>query len=429
MSRHILHVVRSLRAETGGLVEAVKNLSAGMRELGQASTTVSLDPADAALADGSTIVLGRTSHGYGRSPDYVPWLREHRGDFDAVIVHGLWQQQGFGAWQALRGTKTPYFVFTHGMLDPWFKRTYPLKHVKKWLYWPWAEYRVLRDAAGVCFTSEEERRAARQSFWLYRARELITPLGLGGPPREPAQLRETFLNAHPVLRARPFLLFLGRIHPKKGLEQLLNAYAGVLGQRADAPGLVIAGPAVSEEYLESLKRLAVELGMDHAVRWIGMVTGELKWGALSACEAFVLLSHQENFGMAVVEALACGTPVLVSKQVNIWREIVADGAGWAVQDNEAGAAEVLAQWQLMPAGQRAAMAAAARGCFERRYAARAAAENLVAAMETAVRQPPVPARAGSPLPEFAGPGLRGDEAGTARKTPTGDRRAGAESTA
>ena len=79
-------------------------------------------------------------------------------------------------WLALeslrkQGFHTPaYFVFTHGMLDPWFKRTYPLKHLKKWLYWPWAEYRVLRDAQAVLFTCEEERILARQSFWLYKCK-------------------------------------------------------------------------------------------------------------------------------------------------------------------------------------------------------------------------------------------------------------------
>ena len=104
-----------------------------------------------------------------------------RAQFDAVIVHGLWQYSSFGVWRALAGTDTPYFVFPHGMLDPWFKRTYPAKHFKKLLYWPWAEYRVLRDAAAVLFTSEEERRLARESFALYRAREVVVNYGTAAP--------------------------------------------------------------------------------------------------------------------------------------------------------------------------------------------------------------------------------------------------------
>jgi len=402
MSWRILHVVRSLRPETGGLVEAVRNLAPALRQLGHTSTTLSLDPADGARADGATIVVGRASHGYGRSPEYVRWLRAHRREFDAVIVHGLWQQQSFGAWRALRGTDTPYFVFCHGMLDPWFRGAYPLKHFKKWLYWPWADYRVLRDATGVCFTSEEERRAARRSFWLYRARELITPLGIAEPAGDPRVQRDAFLDAHPELRERPFLLFLGRVHPKKGLENLFSGYAAISGRRADAPGLAIVGPCADDAYRQSLKALTARLGIERSVCWLPMTTGDEKWGALRACEAFVLLSHQENFGVAVVEALACGRPVLISNRVNIWREIVADGGGLAVDDTEQGAAGVLRQWGAMPAESRAAMGRAARDCYSRRFAIATAAEHLVRALEEATSGELPVASAHSPFPASAG---------------------------
>lgn len=411
MSWRVLQVIRSLRPETGGIAEAVRNLTPELCAAGCTMTTVSLDPADASANDVDAIVLGRATHGYGRSPEYVGWLRAHRREFDAVIVHGLWQHQGFGAWQALRGTDTPYFVFCHGMLDPWFKRAYPLKHLKKWCYWPWAEYRVLRDAAGVCFTSEEERRAARESFGLYRARELVTPLGLAAPAGDPEAQRETFLRENPALRGRRFLLFLGRIHPKKGLEDLLRAYAALREGGPDAPLLVVVGPCADRVYLDDVKALADRLGIGPAVHWLGLATGDQKWGAIRACEAFVLLSHQENFGMAVVEALACGRPVLISKRVNIWREIVEDGAGWAVQDNEAGAAEVLVQWQLMAPARRAAMAAAAQRCYAARFSAVGAAEAMVRAMRGAIAEPVPVATARSALPPIA-PALaamRGDE--------------------
>ena len=83
----------------------------------------------------------------------LPWLRIHGGDYDRVIANGMWQYPSFAVWRHFAGSVTPYYVFPHGMLDPWFKRTYPIKHLKKWLYWPWAEYRILRDAAAVIFTS------------------------------------------------------------------------------------------------------------------------------------------------------------------------------------------------------------------------------------------------------------------------------------
>lgn len=366
MSLKLLHVVRSLRRETGGLAEAVRNFSLAQRQRGDEPTIVSLDPADA--GEESVVVLGESSEGYGFAPRYSPWLRQHAASFDLIAVHGLWQYQGFGTWRTLRGGVPPYLVFCHGMLDPWFKRTYPLKHVKKWLYWPWAEYRVLRDAAAVCFTTETEQRLARASFWLYRARERVLPLGIPEPPGEGARQREAFYAAYPVLQGRPFLLFLSRIHPKKGIELLLQGYAAGFAGASEAPRLVIAGPSTDETYRRRLQMDAARLGIGDRVVWLPMLSGDLKWGALRMCEALTLFSHQENFGVVVAEALACGRPVLISDQVNIWREIAGDGAGVAGADSVTGATETLVRWRASNAAERVAMGAAARACFKRRFA-------------------------------------------------------------
>ncbi len=365
MSARVLHVVRSLRRETGGLAEAVRNLAAAQRRRGDAASIVSLDPADASLPD--VRVLGRHSHGYGYSPELVPWLRAHAVEFDVVVVHGLWQYQTFGVWRALRGGPVPYVVFPHGMLDVWFKRAHPLKHAKKWLYWPWSEYRVLCDAAAVCFTAEEERRRARQSFWLYRANERIAPIGIQAPDGVPAAERAAFAAACPELGGEPFILFLGRVHPKKGVDILLRAYAAAYRGRPGAPRLAIAGPSPDDRYRAELKALAASLAIAAAVTWLPMITGDVKWGALRSCATFALFSHQENFGVAVAEALACGRPVLLSDQIAICREIEMDGAGFVASDTVAGAVEALARWRDCPAANRAVMAACAEDCFRQRY--------------------------------------------------------------
>jgi len=372
MSLRVLHAVRSLRRETGGLAETVRNLVAAQRARGATVTIASLDPADAVEAN--LVVLGERSHGYGYAPRYVPWLRAHAGDFDFIAVHGLWQYQSFGAWRALRGGVTPYAVFCHGMLDPWFKRAHPLKHAKKWCYWPWAEYRALRDAAAVCFAVDEERRLARESFRLYRVRERVVPIGIPGPPGEPEAECEIFFTAHPELRGKKFLLFLARLHPKKAIELLLAGYAAAWPGGAGAPVLVIAGPCDDETYLDRLKGEAARRGIAGAVCWLPMLTGGAKWGALRACEAFALFSHQENFGVAVVEALACARPVLLSEPINISRMIAMDGAGLVVPDTIAGASDALRRWRDLPAEKRRAMGAAAQACFEKRFAVARAAE-------------------------------------------------------
>ncbi len=225
------------------------------------------------------------------------------------------------------------------MLDPWFKRTYPLKHLKKLLYWPWAEYRVLRDAAAVLFTSEEERRLARESFSLYQLQRNRRQLRHGCAGIDLETAREDFFEAFPNLRGQRFFLFLGRLHEKKGCELLIEAFAALRksSETGSPMQLVLAGPCADEEYLRHLKQLAAKATNDDgSITFTGMLTGDRKWGAFSAAEAFVLPSHQENFGIAVVEALACGTPVLISNQVNIWREIEADGAGYVENDDLAG---------------------------------------------------------------------------------------------
>jgi glycosyltransferase involved in cell wall biosynthesis len=303
---------------------------------------------------------------YGYTPRLVPWLKQHHQDYDVVIINGLWQYNSFGVWQALRGTATPYCVFTHGMLDPWFKQHYPLKHLKKWLYWPWGDYRVLRDALAVMFTTEEERRLARRSFWLYRCDEVVVSYGIKAPADEPEQ-RKAFLNKHPELEGKRLLLYLSRIHEKKGCDLLLHAFARLnrqpetLAALADVR-LIIAGPA-GDEYGREMKALAQQLGIDHLVIWPGMITGDEKWGAFRCAEAFVLPSHQENFGIAVAEALACGVPVLISNRVNIWREVRLHEAGLVEQDDLRGTERLLKRWLALSPSEKEAMGRCARSCF------------------------------------------------------------------
>jgi glycosyltransferase involved in cell wall biosynthesis len=260
------------------------------------------------------------------------------------------------------------------MLDPWFKRRYPLKHVKKWLYWPWGEYRVLRDAAAVFFTSEEERREARKSFWLYRCHERVLGYGISAPPDEAQRQKELFLRTFPALGGQRLLLFLGRMHEKKGCDLLLRAFAK-MGSPRDLH-LVMAGPCDSA-YAAAMKQLSHNLGAAEKVTWTGMLQGDLKWGAFRAAEVFILPSHQENFGISVVEALACALPVLISDKVNIWREIAEDGAGLAEDDTLEGTERLLARWAGLDSAERSAFGSRALACFQDRFQVEGVARHLI----------------------------------------------------
>jgi glycosyltransferase involved in cell wall biosynthesis len=374
----ILHVLSSANPDMGGPLEGVRQRGLRLQQLGHTVEVVTLDnPNEGFLKEFPLPVhaLGPSRGFYGYNAKLVPWLKIHVADFDAVIVNGLWQYHSFGAWRALRKTGIPYFVFTHGMLDPWFKRAYPLKHLKKWLYWPWSDYRVLRDARAVLFTSEEERFAARRSFWLYRANERVVAYGTAHPPNNAAELQERFLAAHPALRQRRVLLFLSRIHAKKGCDLLIRAFAGIASLDTSLH-LVIAGPDQTG-WVQELKILAKQLGVEERIAWPGMLRGEMKWGAFYSAEAFVLPSHQENFGIAVAEALSCGVPVLISDKVNIWREVLAHEAGIVAADTEEGTQALLQNWLRLKPEQRSVMAAQAKALFEERFTIHAMAAGLL----------------------------------------------------
>lgn len=178
---NVLQIVQTLDPETGGVARAVTALSKALVSRGAKIEIVTLDEPDARWVHDSgfqvhALGAGLTNYRYSRK--LLPWLRANRSKFDCAIVNGIWQYMSFAAWRSFAGTSSPYFVFPHGMLDPWFKSTFPLKHVKKWFSWPWADYRVLRDARAVIYTSDEERIQARKSFWLYHARERVVPLGV-----------------------------------------------------------------------------------------------------------------------------------------------------------------------------------------------------------------------------------------------------------
>lgn len=375
----IIHIISSVNPKGGGPIEGIRQLLHPLRSAGHEVDVACCDaPSSPWLSNtvhSKVYALGPSRSGYAYTPRLLPWLQENVHRYDAVIVNGIWQYHSFAVWKTLKKSKTPYFVFTHGMLDPWFKHTYPLKHLKKWLYWPWAEYRVLRDARAVIFTCEEERQLARQSFWLYRANEVVTSYGTSSPPSNGDELAQRFLDRHPHLHGKRIVLFLSRIHEKKGCDLLLDAFAQV-ATVDDRLHLVMAGPDQSG-WTSSLKAQAQRLGITDKVSWLGMLQGEEKWGVFYSAEVFCLPSHQENFGIVVAEALACGKPVLISNKVNIWREIEHDGAGFVDADTGNGTVRNLQRWLATDSDGYGAMSERAKRCFSARFHINKAAERLI----------------------------------------------------
>ena len=386
-SVRILHVISSIDPASGGPAEGLKQLSHIYNSGGHEVHVATLDSPEAVKRfsfPAPVIGLGPGAGIYGYTPRAVPWLKEHISSYDVVFINCIWQYNAIAAYRALEHTNTPYGVFTHGMLDPYFKRAFPLKHIKKSIYWHLFLQPVLKNADAVVFTCEEEKILARESFSRYKVRERVLNYGIFGPDLDLANASGEFLAKWPNLRGKRLAITMGRIHPKKGINILIEAFAKSLARNPEWE-LVIAGPDQVGQQAE-LQALASRFGVAERITWTGMIGNVLKWGALAASEVFVLPSHQENFGIVVAEALACKLPVIISDKVNIWREIKAIGAGLVCKDSVESAQRALNQWSSLTSEELAEMRDRCTECFDENFNYNMIATKVLDVTESVVRQ-------------------------------------------
>lgn len=387
----ILHVICTTDAESGGPIEAIERLSAVLAREGHTIAVVSLEPQEIAgrrqYGFACTVVgVGAGRGKYRYNPGLDAWLRAHAAEYDVVVAHGLWNYSSVGAWRALRRQKTPYVVFAHGMMDPWFRDGFPVKHLFKQAYWWAVEGCVLRDARTVLFTCEEEKLRARGVYRGHAYREDVARLGTAAPAGNAELEKGAFGAAFPQLAKRRFILFISRIHPKKGCDLLIEAFARCCAELPEDVDLVMAGPD-QVGIAKDLRALTERLGVARRVHWTGMLRDELKWGALRTAEAMILPSHQENFGFVVAEAMACGTPVLISNKVNIWREVLEAQAGLVEPDTVEGTCMLLRKFAAMSRDERQRMRINAMEGFAHFFDVETAARELAQTLRRLCAKP------------------------------------------
>jgi glycosyltransferase involved in cell wall biosynthesis len=284
------------------------------------------------------ILIGPTSRLLARHRQIKPVLRGLISQSDVVHIHGLWEEIQHQAATVARQRGVPYLITPHGMLDPW---SLSQSAIKKRLYLALRLRHDLNNAAAIHFTDEVER-------------DLTAPLKLTAP----ALVERLIIDLHDFaslpprgqFRAkyrelltddRPIVLFLGRLHHKKGLELLIPAMADVKPGNAV---LVIAGPDSGDGYRARLEALARQQGIADRTLFTGMLYGGDRVAALVDADVFALPSYQENFGVAVIESLAAGTPVVISDQVNIHRQISENRLGGVVRTDASSVAAELTRW-------------------------------------------------------------------------------------
>jgi glycosyltransferase involved in cell wall biosynthesis len=371
----------------GGLSQAVRSLVAPLKKFGVNSEVVSLDdPANTFVKEDPFRIhaIGPWKGPWSYSANLSSWLTDNLGKFDAVIIHGLWLYHGYSTARVVRRFRSKnsdkhrsrprLFVMPHGMLDPYFQRAEErkLKALRNWIYWKIIESKVVNGSDGLLFTCEEERQLARQPFTPYKPkREINVGLGIQTPPPREEVMDTSFRRACPEIRDHKYILFLGRIHEKKGVDILIESFRMATHSAASSQSvmLVIAGPGLDSSYGQFVKKkVANDEMLQKIVFFPGMLAGDAKWGAFYGCSAFILPSHQENFGISVVEALACEKPVLISNQVNIWREIQ-EGKGGIVEPNTLeGTKSLISKWMALSQEQQKQMGQNAKVVFEKKFA-------------------------------------------------------------
>jgi glycosyltransferase involved in cell wall biosynthesis len=377
----------------GGVSQAVETMIRSLNKLNVHNEVASLD-SPGLLDTSSEIIrheLGPARRFWAYNKKLTIWLNENIARFDVVIVHGLWLHYGYAVRKSIEryGNKNlKVFVMPHGMLDPYFQKATgrKLKAIRNTLYWHLIEKHLINTADGIFFTCQTELDLARTTFNGYLPKkELVVGLGVDSPPVYSPAMKTALYSTCPGLMNKKYLLFLSRIHEKKGVDLVITAFEKFYSKQADeapstVPMLVLAGPGLDTEYGAGMKLKAEQSKLSGNIIFPGMLTGDAKWGAFYHCEAFVLPSHQENFGIAIIEALACGKPVLISNQVNIWHEIEKEQVGIVADDNEAGVLLMLKYYKLLSVGDKTDLKLLAMDAFERNFSTSQAAKRIVQAI-------------------------------------------------
>lgn len=347
----ILHFLDDCRLEAGGVTRAVLDLCTHLAARGHGVTLATQEDKD--------VPASWRAQAPG-VPRAVRLQRPSRSGVEALVqgadvvhLHAMWTPGNIPFASEARRRRVPYVFSPHGMLDDW---SMGQRRLKKRVFLALVGRRMLEGAACVHCTAQAELEQARK--WFPRGRGRAVPLILDLAPYVSPPGPERAQARFPRLKCgRPTILFLSRLHPKKGLETLVRVGAALRDQALDA-SILIAGTGEAE-YEARVRALAAELRLEDRVEFLGMVTGEDKVSLYQAADVFMLPTSQENFGFVFFESLAAGTPVVTTRGVDTWAELEASG-GAVITDGSVGVMAAAAADLLRDAEKRRSMGARGR---------------------------------------------------------------------
>lgn len=333
----MLHVIPSVSERSGGPATAIIPMCRALMREGIEVLLVTTDAELTEARNGDVLdykgVPARFFHSQlGESFKYsrpmASWLSANIRNFGLAHIHAVFNHSSVAAARACRDAGVPYVIRPLGTLDPWSMMQ---KSLRKRLFWQVSGKAMLQRAATVHYTSEAERLSTEGLLGLNHGK--VIALGI-----ETSTTSDHVVDHFPELAGDPYVLVLSRLHPKKGLDVLIDAFQSLVArQQFSHWRLVLAGDGPAE-YVSRLKSKAGD-----RILFTGWLEGERKDAVLSRASLLALPSHQENFGLCVMEALAHSVPVLVSPNVNLATEIASANAGWIAAIDKAALAAKLAE--------------------------------------------------------------------------------------
>lgn len=334
----ILQVIASLTPGCGGPTNALRSLSFALAKKGQEVTifTTDADIKGRLEVPLQTLINIRDVKFFYFPVQYLryykfslPLLEALRRDiphFDIVHIHSIFLFPTLVTAHYCRKYHKPYIIRTVGQLDPFFLRRH---RFRKFLYLWLFERKNLEKAYALHFTTEEEKNWMRHLGYTFN--DIVIPMGIDLREFNDLPAYGVFRFKYPELKDKKIILFLSRITFKKGLDILIRAFANLARERNDVH-LVMAGPD-NEGYGKKVKNWLRNEGILNRATFTGMLLGKDKLAAFRDSDVFVLPSYSENFGMAVIEAMACGVPVVISNKVGIYKKVQENNAGIVIECN------------------------------------------------------------------------------------------------